>query len=56
MNYEEFEKEIELIPLEKGKPTSWGEIRDSSDIYLIKRFGSETESKSNPRSGYHEAI
>jgi hypothetical protein len=36
MNYEEFEKEIELIPLEKGKPTSWGEIRDSSDIFNQK--------------------
>ncbi len=32
MNSEEFEKEIKLIPLEKEKPTSWGEIRHSSDI------------------------
>jgi len=31
MKYEEFKKEVERVLLEKGKPTSWSEIRNSSD-------------------------
>lgn len=31
MKYEDFKEEVERILLEKGEPTSWSEIRDSSD-------------------------
>lgn len=31
MKYEEFKEEVERILLEKGRPTSWSEIRDSSE-------------------------